>query len=85
LANFNYDAVGNIEQTITTSAIGFNQGIGVVVSPLTNAAVQPNVAPTGAPNSFSTTTDRGAGAKTAAFSVNNVVAGVIVSVVTNPA
>jgi hypothetical protein len=82
MANTNYDAAGNIEQTIPTSSIGFNVGIGAVVSPLTNAATNPNVSPTAAPN---VPAIKGAGVTTTPFSVNNVVAGVIISVCTNPA
>jgi hypothetical protein len=51
---FSYDAEGNIVQNIATSSVGFNQGVGVVVSPLTNAAINGNASPTGAPNTFGT-------------------------------
>ena len=62
-----YDGNRNIVQTIAGSATGDpEQG---VVSPLTSAAFNGVIDPTGAPNAFSTTTDRGAGGKTTAFSV----------------
>jgi hypothetical protein len=83
MAVFNYDAEGNIVQvpSVTTQYPLYNG----TISPLTNAAVQPNVYPQGAPNAFSTTTDRSAGPKTSAFQVNNTVAGIVISTVTNPA
>lgn len=43
----NYDAAGNIVQTVAASE-GLAQN--AAVSPLTSAAVQPNVAPTGVSN-----------------------------------
>jgi hypothetical protein len=42
-----YDASGNIIQTVVASEGAANN---VAVSPLTNAATQPNVAPTGVSN-----------------------------------
>jgi hypothetical protein len=84
MATFTYDGNKNIVQTISTNATGDpEQG---AVSPLTSAAFNGVIDPTGAPNSFSTTTDRGAGGKTAAFSVQTTNgSGQVTSVVTNPA
>jgi hypothetical protein len=68
MANLNYDAVGGIEQTIPANSVGFNVGIGAVVSPLTNAAINGNASPTAAPNAFGTT-GHDLSVTTAAFSV----------------
>ena len=80
MANLNYDAAFNIEQTINNTTFIPNGEQGVV-APLTNAALNGFVDPTAAPNAFTTT----GGPKTAAFQVNNVVAGIVVSTCTNPA
>jgi hypothetical protein len=83
MAVFNYDAEGNIVQVTNVALVTPTNG--GIISPLTNAAVNPNVYPQGAPNAFSTTTDRSAGPKTSAFQVNNTVAGIVISTCTNPA
>lgn len=74
-----YDAVSNIVQTPV--AIGGQAGL--VVAPLTNAAVQPNIFPQGAPNTLAPKTGL---ITTAAFQFSNTNgSGQIISVVTNPA
>lgn len=76
MATLTYDGNSNIIQTLAS-----NVSVGAV-APLTNAAVQPNISATAAPNVITPTTGA---IKTTAISVNNTVSGQVISVVTNPA
>jgi hypothetical protein len=50
-----YDGANNIVQTIAVRDVASNEGLGVVVSPLTNAAINGFADATGAPNAFTST------------------------------
>lgn len=83
MATLVYDGNRNIVQTISGNATGDpEQG---AVSPVTSAAINAVVDPSGAPNSFISGLGRDLGAKTAAFSVQTTNgSGQVTSVVTNP-
>ena len=85
MASVTYDANLNIIQTITAKAVGFNEGDGVVVSPLTNAAINGFGDATGAPNTYGTV-GRDLSPKTTSISFASTNgSGQVTSVLLNPA